>query len=167
MPSLYMSAQPGIGLPQTVQQAERAVARSQEEQHSERPPSTLLAHGTEDLLSRCFDIVAKRHRGQKEGGSSFFLRSPYARIGHEAAGPLGSALVSISQASTQFSVLVVFLLISGTNLNFIFPSQTSAFYSIVCTVRKVLPASSYPIFFFTYSYSSFVFPPPARRGLPP
>jgi hypothetical protein len=68
----------------------------------------------------------------REGGS-FFARSPYACIGQEAAGPVGAIAVTLAQFMTQFSVMVVFLLISGINLNKLHPTKPPLFYSMICT----------------------------------
>jgi amino acid permease len=54
-------------------------------------------------------------------------RSPYACIAGEAMGNFGVVAVTLSQVITLFGVTIVFLLLSGINLNSLFPSHTPLF----------------------------------------
>ena len=63
---------------------------------------------------------------------SFFTRSPYAAIGQKAVGKIGAVAVTVAQVSTQFSVMVLFFLISGLNLATLIPEHSSLFWSLIC-----------------------------------
>jgi len=63
---------------------------------------------------------------------SFLTRSPYAAIGQKAVGKIGAVAVTVAQVSTQFSVMVLFFLISGLNLATLIPEHSSLFWSLIC-----------------------------------
>lgn len=112
--------------------------------------SALLSGYTADVLSRCYTITLRQssvveHKEKNAGGSgggdeeedresdSFMTRSPYAAIGQHAVGKVGAVAVTVCQFATQFSVMVVFFLIAGINLNKLVPKHSPLFYSLVCT----------------------------------
>jgi len=106
--------------------------------------AAIISAYTAMLLGRCYNIIEQREGygtnlddeededAQKEQ-TSFFARSPYAAMGQKAAGTVGVVAVSVAQVSTQFSVMVLFFLISGINLNHLAPQRSSLFFSLLCT----------------------------------
>ena len=80
--------------------------------------AAVLSAYTADILGRCYSMT----EGDDTGGS-FFARSPYAAIGYRAAGAAGAIAVTTAQVLTQFSVLVLFFLVSGVNLNKLVPQH--------------------------------------------
>ena len=111
--------------------------------------ATLSAY-TADILGRCYAIIERQGMqpngaGGEAGGTSdkscshnhqaaFFARSPYASVAQHAAGRAGAIAVTAAQVTTQFSVMVLFFLISGVNLHKLCSSHTSLFFSLVCCV---------------------------------
>ena len=106
--------------------------------------AAILSAYTADILGRCYSLTEQRKKGaqivdaledtrEDVTEKSYFARSPYAAIGWKAAGPFGAAAVTVAQVLTQFSVLVLFFLISGINLNKLIPQRSSLFFSLVCT----------------------------------
>ena len=89
--------------------------------------------GGEILTRNTYEHGGETGENGRPRVASFFARSPYAAIGQEAAGTAGAAAVTLAQFATQFSVMVVFLLISGTNLNKLVPTHTPTFFSLTCT----------------------------------
>ena len=71
-------------------------------------------------------------RSGKRSAEKYFSKSPYAAIGFSAAGKFGAIAVTTAQVLTQFSVLVLFFLVSGVNLNKLAPRFSTLFYSLVC-----------------------------------
>eukprot|EP00937_MAST-01D_sp_MAST-1D-sp2_P003812 g3812.t1 len=103
--------------------------------------AALLSAYTADILGRCYDMMHHERGEGKSGaaddeheGASFLARSPYAAVGQRAAGRVGAVAVTVAQVMTQFSVLVLFLLISGVNLHKLAPSHGSTLgFSLACT----------------------------------
>ena len=110
--------------------------------------AALLSAYTADVLGRCYAIIARRGSqpstagGGAAGASSkdscgdqqaaFFARSPYASVAQHATGRTGAIAVTVAQVTTQFSVMVLFFLISGVNLHKLCSSHTSLFFSLLC-----------------------------------
>ena len=102
--------------------------------------AAILSAYTADILGRCYSLTTPRKKivegadayaPEEPCESSYFARSPYAAIGWKAAGAVGAVGVTISQVLTQFCVLILFLLISGINLNKLIPQRSSLFFSLV------------------------------------
>jgi amino acid permease len=102
--------------------------------------AAILSAYTADILGRCYSLTTPRKKivegadayaSEEPCESSYFARSPYAAIGWKAAGAVGAAAVTLAQVLTQFCVLILFLLISGINLNKLIPQRSSLFFSLV------------------------------------
>jgi len=123
--------------------------------------AALLSTYTADILGRCYHIIEQREQEKTlqqlssedssqysilsdvEGAKidddqacsqpeDFLARSPYACIGKTSAGNVGAVAVTCAQVLTQFSVMVLFFLISGRNLSKLAPQCSSLFFSMVC-----------------------------------
>lgn len=87
-----------------------------------------------DLENQTKNAGKTKSEVEHDTAGSYLERSPYACIAGEACGNAGVFAVTGSQIITLIGVSVVFLLISGINLNMLFPQHSALFYSMVCTL---------------------------------